>query len=154
MEAGSQPYRPANRLAVMEDESEKRPRAEHVGRSKFLTPVLKPSPVCAHHDRKHGANAEWSWVRCMSCHQIEQIPKMEISKMEEWNSVMIYRKPDYVTPMAKKAEKSEKKKAPSRPTPSTPTSSTVPPLPLQRMGKGRQMDGPPVMEIGNPSGPR
>ena len=80
----------------MEDESEKRPRAEHVGRSKFLTPVLKPSPVCAHHDRKHGANAEWSWVRCMSCHQIEQIPKMEISKMEEWNSVMIYRKPDYL----------------------------------------------------------
>ena len=54
-EAGSQPFRPVNRLAAVDDGSELRPRAEHVGRSKYLTPVLKQTcersqRVELHHD--------------------------------------------------------------------------------------------------------
>ncbi|CAE7633450.1 unnamed protein product, partial [Symbiodinium microadriaticum] len=153
-EAGNQPFRPVNRLAAVDKGSELRPRAEHVGRSKYLTPVLKPTASCQHSSRKHGANAEWSWVRCQTCGEIEQIPKMEISKMSEWNSIMIYRRPDYKTPLVKKAEKAEKadqKKAPGTPgpLPSMTTSSRVPMLPLRNMH--RTVPTTEHLDIGTPN---
>ena len=151
-QTGIQPFRPASRLAMLDDGSELRPRAEHVGRSKFLTPVLKASAACQHLDRKHGANAEWSWVRCQTCGEIEQIPKMELSRMEEWNSILIYRKPDCTTPLAKKAEKAEKveKNKISATRSSRPTSSTVPTLPLKNMTKLTATSRPELLEIGTP----
>ena len=154
-QAGSQPFRPVNRLAAVDDGSELRPRAEHVGRSKYLTPVLKASATCQHLSRKHGANADWSWSRCTTCGEIEQIPKMEISRMSEWNSIMIYRRPDYKTPLAKKAEKAEKaeqKKVPGTPgqPPSMATSSMVPTLPLRNLNRMAVTSGAEHLEIGTP----
>ena len=99
------------RLMMAEDAAEfRRPRVEHVGRSKFLTPVLEPSASCRHQCTKHGANSEWSWTKCQTCGMIEQIPKLEVGLLSQWNSVMRFQEPDYVTPQAKKAEKEESKK--------------------------------------------
>ncbi|CAE7830815.1 RE1 [Symbiodinium sp. CCMP2592] len=129
-QSSAQPFRPANRLAMVDDGQELRPRAEHVGRSKFLTPVLKPTPACQHLDGS-----------------------TERTRMSEWNSIMIYRKPDYTTPLAKKAEKSEKsdkKKATTRPPSSPATSSMVPPLPLAAIDRRTRPSQAPVMDIGTP----
>eukprot|EP00439_Symbiodinium_sp_Y106_P054927 s200_g7.t1 len=124
---------------MAEDAAEfRRPRVEHVGRSKFLTPVLEPSASCRHQCTKHGANSEWSWTKCQTCGMIEQIPKLEVGLLSQWNSVMRFQEPDYVTPQAKKAEKEEskKKKNPGTPGPATHgMNSTVPPLPFPNEGR-------------------
>ena len=41
-----------------------RPRVQHIGRSKFLAPVLRSSPTCPHAKVSHGANAQWAWAKC------------------------------------------------------------------------------------------
>ena len=69
--------------------AELRPRVEHVERSKFLTPVLRVSAACAHRNTKHGCNSDWAWTRCQTCGAIEQVPKLEIGRMNEWNNVLI-----------------------------------------------------------------
>ena len=86
-----------------------RPRAQHIGRSKFLAPVLRSSPTCQHVRVSHGANAQWAWAKCEQCGSVEQIPKLTLDQMQEWNTVMVYQKPTYVTPQAKKLEKQQKK---------------------------------------------
>eukprot|EP00439_Symbiodinium_sp_Y106_P086029 s529_g30.t2 len=70
-----------------------RPRAQHIGRSKFLAPVLRSSPTCQHVKVSHGANAQWAWAKCEQCGSVEQIPKLTPDQMQEWNTVMVYQKP-------------------------------------------------------------
>ncbi|CAE7948306.1 hypothetical protein AK812_SmicGene44163 [Symbiodinium microadriaticum] len=60
-----------------------RPRVQHVGRSKFLAPVLRSSPTCQHVRVSHGANAQWAWAKCEQCGSVEQIPKLTPAKKLE-----------------------------------------------------------------------
>ena len=106
--AGEQVSRPPGRRLVAEEPGEvHRPRVEHVGRSKYLTPMLEATTSCRHRNVKHGANSDWSWTKCQDCGAIEQIPKVDIGQMQQWNNVLRYQAPDYTTPMQRTAEKAE-----------------------------------------------
>eukprot|EP00439_Symbiodinium_sp_Y106_P075232 s1629_g14.t2 len=127
-----------------------RPRVEHVGRSKYLTPMLEATTTCRHRNVKHGANSDWSWTKCQDCGAIEQIPKVDIGQMQQWNNVLRYQAPDYTTPMQRKAEKAEKKATGSKLRSSTDvvTSSMVPKLNLAQAELRRVP--PQTVEIGTP----
>eukprot|EP00439_Symbiodinium_sp_Y106_P059069 s4865_g8.t1 len=110
--------------------------APHRGRSKFLTPVLRASPTCSHPETKHGCNSEWAWSKCVRCQAVEQVPKMELGKLSEWNSIMVFQPPDYKTPTEKQQDKAAAKEAKLQGAPKTPASSitmssAMPPVPLE-----------------------
>ncbi|CAE7707824.1 unnamed protein product, partial [Symbiodinium necroappetens] len=107
---------PVRVLVANEEHTEqRRPKVEHRGRSKYLTPILRSSPTCQHVETKHGANSDWSWVRCTKCGLTEQVPKMSLEKMNVWNTVLIFQKSDYLTPDEKKKDKEEKRTAKQNP---------------------------------------
>ena len=88
-----------------EDHAEQvRPLAEHRGRAKYLTPILRVSPTCQHPETKHGANSEWSWVKCLRCGQVDQIPKMPLDQLHHWNQVLAFQKPNYETRQERRAD--------------------------------------------------
>ena len=118
--------------------------------SKFLTPVLEPTTTCRHKNAKHGANSDWSWAKCQDCGAIEQIPKVEIGMMQQWNTVLRCQAPDYKTQTQRKTEKAENKATGSKPRSSEGTgmNSMVPRLNLEAAAQRR---GPPeTVEIGTP----
>ncbi|CAE7350344.1 RE1 [Symbiodinium sp. CCMP2592] len=69
---------------------------------------------------------------------VEQVPKMDIGKLNEWNTIMAFQPPSYKTPTEKAQEKSAAKEAkrtgvPMTPVPSTATSSAMPHVQLERL---------------------
>ncbi|CAE7348803.1 RE1, partial [Symbiodinium necroappetens] len=157
-------FQPQRRVLQAEDHAEQlRPKVEHRGRSKFLTPVLRSDPNCSHVDTKHGCNSEWAWTKCVRCNAVEQVPKMDLGEMSKWNSIMIFQPPNYKTPTEKKLEKAserEKKKdrQPGTPMPSFAASSWMPPVLMGQLsmrsgsqGKAMDVDQAPVqMGIATP----
>ncbi|CAE7227831.1 GIP, partial [Symbiodinium sp. CCMP2592] len=63
-----------------------REQESHILAGEDQEAVLRSSPTCQHVKISHGANAQW-----------------------EWNTVLVYQKPTYVTPISKKQEKQKKK---------------------------------------------
>ena len=110
---------------ILDETGQLRPLTQHLGRSQYLAPVLRQSPTCAHPKASHGCNRDWSWTKCEACGAIEQILKLTPDRVTEWNTVLVYQKPTYVTPQAKKQAKEAKKTgtttATSSTTRSTPT---------------------------------
>ena len=134
-----------------EDHAEQvRPLAEHRGRAKYLTPILRMSPTCQHPETKHGANSEWSWVKCLRCGQVDQIPKMPLDQLHHWNQVLAFQKPNYETRQERRATKDSKKAtkgAAKMANPLTPGTSSAAPPPATTLVTQRELL---TMDIGTP----
>ena len=81
---------------------------------------------------------------------VEQIPKLPLNRLQHWNDVLIFQKPDYETPMEKQSAKETKKatkEMAKMANPSTPaTSSMRPPATSILVGQQELL----AMDIGTP----
>ena len=72
-----------------------------------------------------GCNSEWAWTKCLRCEAVEQVPKMDLGKLSEWNTIMVYQPPNYKTPTEKRQTKAAEKEAKLLKVPATLVLSTA-----------------------------